>query len=283
MNQEQDFFPNTGTTSEIVAMSIQDWYGHLDNKKTIELWLAENYARSEGHINLRNRINFVGSLLNKDCVEFPILELGGGASDMSAFLKSNAEYSDSRNFIISDISMSLIDRFFPIVSAYFNVESSNFPKITARGESIPIDSNKLGAVIAKSVVHHFEDFEKAGKEIHRVLAKSGVFIFINDPICKPKFGLRRRMTIKGSVEDLTLGFNCRSYYIKDYLSLGIHFKEVYIHVDPGFIDEVNSKLVPYWSEFSARTFLAKFLIRSAHGRTILSILLGIPLIFEYRK
>jgi SAM-dependent methyltransferase len=279
--KREKHYPKTDTKSEIYAMSSQDWYGHLDNKKTIENWLSENYL-SENDITLPKRLDFVSSILDQVMCEGPVLELGGGASDMSAYLRSkqSTHMINPTTFIISDIAMSLIDQFFSKVCAFFKVEATEFPRISAQAELIPLTSNSCRAVIAKSAVHHFESFEKASAEIHRVLKQNGSFIFINDPISKINLARKRVM---GNIDDLELGFNCRTYYLRDYLSLGSPFKTILIHIDPGFKDYVANQLVSHWGKYSIRTLASVFLMNFKGGRTILSIYLGIPLVFEYRK
>jgi SAM-dependent methyltransferase len=275
-------FPHTGTKSEISAMANQDWYGHIDNKRRIQDWLTENYSGENSHISLIRRLDFVSNLMEDIKSTGAVLELGGGASDMSAYLSSRRSIKkfEREVFIVSDISNSLIDRFFPKVCTFFNVNANDFPRIIAQGESIPLDSSSCKVVIAKSVVHHFEDFKKAGNEIHRVLTKNGKFIFINDPISKISL---RHEGVMGSIEDLELGFNCRTHYFRDYLSLGLPFAEIFIHVDPGFNDYLKLQLVPHWGRFSIRTLVSIFLFRFKFGRILLSILLGVPLVFECRK
>ena len=280
--KRNSLYPETGTASEIIAMSKQNWYGHLDNKKDIDQWLKENYSNADDHINLPRRLEFVNELLRSKNLTGKILELGSGASDMSAFLRAQ---SDEKNiiFTVSDISLSLIDRFFPKVCDFFDVKIDNFQKIVARGENIPCETNTVNAIVAKSVVHHFESFEKASKETYRVLREKGSFIFINDPIIRFSLLGKNSASIHGRPDDLAFGFNCRSYFFRDYLQLGHCYSKFFVHTDPGLLDYLNLQLIPYWGKHSLRAIAAKLLINFAIGRSFLSISLGVPLIFECVK
>ena len=278
-------FPDVGAKSETIAMSEQDWCGHLNGKQEIEHWLTENYINDQGQINLSRRLLFVGDLLKTDGLTRNILELGGGSSDMSAFLSAQFkdEYPHMPIFTVSDISMALIERFFPKVCSFFNVDIARFPKVVSLGENIPFESDTFDAIIAKSAVHHFESFVDAGRETHRVLKVNGSFIFLNDPIIKPRFLRRGHDTVSGSHQELALGFNCRTYYFWEYIRLGAYFRKILVYVDPGFSDYFHFQLIPYWGPKSFRALASRYLLKFALGRTFLSIFIGLPLIFKFVK
>ena len=282
--KRKQIFPDVDSKSETIAMSKQDWYGHLNGKQEIEHWLTENY-KSSSQINLSRRLLFVGDLLKADGLTRNILELGGGASDMSAFLSTQfkGNHTQVPIFTVSDISMALIEKFFPKVCKFFNVDIARFPRVVSFGESIPFESNTFDAIIAKSAVHHFESFVDAGHEIHRVLKINGSLVFLNDPIIKPRFPGRGRGDASGSSQELALGFNCRAYSFREYIRLGTNFRKILVYVDPGLTDYFHFQLIPHWGPKSFRALVSGYLLKFAIGRTFLSIFIGLPLIFKFVK
>jgi ubiquinone/menaquinone biosynthesis C-methylase UbiE len=106
---------------------------------------------------------FVKELMSKDS-KF-ILDLACGKGVLRDYLNKN----------IPGSKIVYIDRAFAMIKGLKEIYPDEFA-IRGEGENIPLDSNKLDAVIVFNSFPHFTDKEKTISECYRVLKKGGRLI-----------------------------------------------------------------------------------------------------------
>lgn len=103
-----------------------------------------------------------------------------------------------------------------------------FLRMTADAECLPFTSNCFDAVFCCSVLHHFFNFDKAVKEIGRVLKPGGMFLGIHEAFHPPYYSKEKILRMsQDTIPNIEAGINECSYtaarYRRSFQNAGLKF------------------------------------------------------------
>ncbi|MBW4418216.1 MAG: class I SAM-dependent methyltransferase [Myxacorys californica WJT36-NPBG1] len=107
-----------------------------------------------------------------------ILEIGAGQGWASCFLKRKFP---EKYVIASDISQ------YAIASASkweYVLKTTLDEKLQCRAYDIPLADESIDLIFCFESAHHFVKYRKTLEEVHRVLKKGGVCLYLHEPACK---------------------------------------------------------------------------------------------------
>ena len=261
-------------TKELAYRDNQEFYGHLGQEVPLDDWLQANYT---GDTFLKRRLEEILEFAQRLPVNSSYLELGCGSGDALSYVIANTSKQKSK-VVYSDISLEFMKKAVPKSRKFFGLNDIHFNVMEFSAEKIPFEDSYFDLIIAKSVVHHFDNPKAAFSEIYRVLKPNGIFFFCNDPQkgFLYHFGSEQKVASKAHQKE---GINCRVYSHREYANF-CRFSQIESCFDPSFETEL-AKVIK--SKNAITRHLVTQLLKYDIGKRSLSRKMKLPLTYKLLK
>jgi ubiquinone/menaquinone biosynthesis C-methylase UbiE len=251
----------------------QTKFGHLDKGVDVTEWLKNEYypdtIRERRYRAVAKK--FLGNKKN-----LKVLEIAAGVGD---FVVYASKLFPEHAYFANELSRKQLEGNIQSVANHFGV--TQLPQLSfGPVENLQYEDGFFDVVFIKAAVHHFENPSKGLNEIHRVLARGGVLVFFEEPVCLDIPIYKQWVQKNFSLSERALGINEHIYTKGEYFSFGKLFSKKTIYLDEELVREFDTQQ----SKRTGIRFLLGFLVRKVNFLFYLFMIWRFsPIVFVFEK